>query len=120
MTVIGMDAVVFLRFCRMIRNMFLVLCITGVGILIPINVSYHGSWGTTKKDGWISIITPLGVGDKPGAHPIWAQVVVAWFFNIIVSVFLWWNYRKILNLRRRYFESEEYQNSLHSRTLMVG
>lgn len=120
--VIGMDAVVFLRFCRMIRNMFLVLCVTGIGILIPINVTHHNAYGATKDDKWVEIITPLRVADLPaqGQNPMWAQVVVAWLFNIIVAGFLWWNYRKILVLRRKYLDSEEYQNSLHARTLMVG
>lgn len=120
--VIGMDAVVFLRFCRMIRNMFLVLCITGIGILIPINVTHNGAYGVSKDQSWVVAITPLGVADDLAkkSYPVWAQVVVAWLFNGIVAGFLWWNYRKILALRRKYFESEEYQNSLHARTLMVS
>lgn len=39
--------------------------------------------------------------------------------NFVIGGFLWWNYRKVLQLRRMYFESEEYQHSLHARTLMV-
>lgn len=116
MVLIGMDATVFLRFCRMCRNMFLVLSITGIGILLPVNVRFHSSYGDQGPEQWVRIITPLYVHDKP----IWAQVVLAWAFNIIVAVFLWWNYKKILALRRLHFETEEYQNSLHSRTLMVS
>jgi len=38
----------------------------------------------------------------------------------LVSCFwLWINYRSVTRLRREYFESHEYQTSLHSRTLMV-
>jgi hypothetical protein len=36
---IGLDAVVFLRFLRMIRNIFLTLTVFGCGILIPVNVA---------------------------------------------------------------------------------
>lgn len=60
-------------------------------------------------------ITPR---DVYGA-PQWAGVVVAYCTNFVVIFFLWWNYRKVLALRRVYFESDEYQSSLHARTLMV-
>lgn len=36
MSQIGMDAIIFLRFIRMLRNMFLVLMALGVGILLPV------------------------------------------------------------------------------------
>lgn len=111
---IGMDATVFLRFVRMCRNMFAVLTVTGVGILLPVHYSEYNQTGELK-DNWVSMITPLHVWGKP----IWAQVVLAWVFNITVAGFLWFNYRKVLQLRRKYFESEEFQQSLHSRTLMV-
>lgn len=35
---IGLDAVIFLRFIRMLRNVFLVFSIIGLGIFIPLNV----------------------------------------------------------------------------------
>lgn len=113
---IGMDATVFLRFVRMCRNMFLTLSITGVGILLPIHISNFSSTGSINDTQWVTKITPLDVKESA----VWAQVVIAWVFNIIVASYLWWNYRKILQLRRKYFETEEYQTSLHSRTLMVG
>lgn len=117
---IGMDATIFLRFTRMCRNMFLVLALLGVGILVPIH--YTKTIEDTvlneqkEKDKWIMRITPLNVHGSP----VWAQVVVAWLFNITIAVFLWWNYRRVAQLRKQYFASEEYQNSLHSRTLMVS
>lgn len=115
---IGMDATVFLRVMRMCRNMFLVLALIGIGVLVPINstmsVKFPGA--PTNSNSWIMTITPLNVYGRV----LWSQVVIAWVFDIIVCFFLWWNYRRIMQLRRKYFESEDYQNSLHSRTLMVG
>lgn len=121
---IGMDATIFLRFTRMIRNMFLILTAIGVGIMVPINMSNYKETldGVTPKNGdkskteWLRRITPIGVWGSP----IWSQVALAWIFDIIIIGFLWWNYRKVLQLRRKYFESDEYQQSLHSRTLMVS
>ncbi|KAK5996726.1 hypothetical protein PT974_02066 [Cladobotryum mycophilum] len=115
---IGMDATVFLRVMRMCRNMFLVLAVIGVGILVPLTTIKSVKFQNEQnedKNAWILQITPLNVFGEP----IWAQVVVAWLFDIVICLFLWWNYRRVMQLRRKYFESDEYQNSLHSRTLML-
>ena len=114
---IGMDATVFLRFIRMLRNMFLVLTVVGAGILVPVNVS-NSSWvkdDPDKREGWLASITPLNTLGTA----IWSQTAVAWLFDLIIIGFLWWNYRKVYQLRRKFFESDDYQQSLHSRTLMV-
>lgn len=50
---------------------------------------------------------------------MWAQVIVAYLGNFIMCYFLWHNYRRVHALRRTYFQSSEYQNSLHARTLVV-
>lgn len=50
----------------------------------------------------------------------WAMVACAWMIDIVVCLFLWWNYRAVARLRREYFESKDYQNSLHARTLMIA
>lgn len=112
MNLVGMDATIFLRFTRMCRNMFVILALLGCAILIPINVRYNLS----STSNWLIRITPLNVGT--GDH-YWGIIVVAWLFNIIVCGFLWYNYTKVVQLRRQYFQSEEYQQSLHARTLMV-
>ena len=115
---LGMDATIFLRFVCMCRNMFLLLTVIGVGVLVPINLMNYKSNDSSQDKGqakWLLKITPRNVSGPA----IWSQVVVAWLFDLIIVFFLWWNYRKVLNLRRMYFESPEYQNSLHSRTLMV-
>lgn len=113
---IGLDAVVFLRFLRMIRNIFVVLTIIGCGILIPINVV----GGSPFYEQWSSIptlmkFTPQYIfGTK-----FWAFVIVAYLFQGTVCFFLWWNYRAVLKLRRAYFNTSEYKASLHSRTLLL-
>ena len=111
---IGMDATIFLRFVRMLRNIFLCLAILGLAILIPVNLNNLSDEG--KGEDFLVKVTPLHVWNEAQ----WAQVVVAYLCNIIVAGFLWWNYRKVVQLRRWYFESDEYQGSLHSRTLMVS
>lgn len=108
----GMDATIFLRFTRMCRNLFVTLSLVGCSILIPVNLTQ----GIFPNASMLQKITPMNVWNE--AH--WATVAVAWLFSITICGFLWWNYRKVLQLRRQYFESEEYQQSLHARTLMVS
>ena len=105
---VGLDAAVFMRFTRMMRNMFLVLAIVGCAILIPTNLVSGNSSG-------FNALTPLTVQGSA----IWAYVVVAYLFDVVIFYFLWANYRAILRLRRTYLDSTEYQRSLHSRTLLM-
>ena len=111
---IGMDAVVFLRFTRMLRNMFVALGLIGLCIMIPVNVTQGADFLKSGGSGF-AVMTPLFIF----GGGLWAQVVVAWATNIIVGYFLWHNYRRVHQLRRTYFESADYQASLHARTLLV-
>jgi calcium permeable stress-gated cation channel len=112
---VGMDATVFIRFIAMCRNMFLALSVVGCGILIPVYVV--GGKQQTKGQ-LISTFTKMTPSFLIGMS-FWGIVVAAWIINITVCFFLWWNYRAVTRLRRHYFESQEYQSSLHSRTVMV-
>ncbi|KAI1275189.1 hypothetical protein F5Y07DRAFT_183369 [Xylaria sp. FL0933] len=110
----GMDAALFIRVMQMCRNIFLVLSVLGTAVLLPIYWELN-----TQKQGkqkWFLRLTPANVWGEP----IWALVVLGYLFNIVMCGFLWWNYRQIRRLRRKYFESEEYQTSLSARTLMLN
>ncbi|KAI0172155.1 DUF221-domain-containing protein [Hypoxylon sp. FL1284] len=110
----GMDAAIFLRFTRMCRNIFLTLGIIGCGILLPIYYTFNED--KDEEEQWFKRLTPTTVWNQP----IWALVVTAYAINIVIIGFLWWNYRRVLQLRRIYFESKEYQQSLSARTLMLN
>ncbi|KAL2860611.1 hypothetical protein BJX68DRAFT_225739 [Aspergillus pseudodeflectus] len=109
---IGLDATIFIRFTKMCRNIFIFLSIIGCGVMIPLNLTQSQN---TNNATAFATMTPLYVK----ADAIWSQVVCAWCFDIIIAYFLWRNYRAVLVLRRRYFESSDYQRSLHARTLMI-
>ncbi|KAJ9214457.1 hypothetical protein DTO166G4_3861 [Paecilomyces variotii] len=111
---IGLDATVFLRFAKMLRNIFICLSIIGCTVMIPVNLAESSSEQTAQFSKF-SLMTPMYVSTTA----IWSQVVMAWAFDAIAIYFLWRNYVGICALRRRYFESSEYQRSLHARTLMV-
>lgn len=113
---IGLDAVLFLRFLRMIRNIFVVCSVIGCGILIPVTVvggsPLYKQWNDTAT---LLKITPQYIfGTK-----FWAYIIIAYFFQATVCGFIWWNYKAVFKLRRTYFDSAEYKASLHSRTLLV-
>lgn len=114
---IGMDATIFLRFMRMLRTMFFVLAILGCIIMLPVNISCNlkntgAVWGEGK---WFIITTPI----QAWGNCMYAHVLFAWVIDLFVMYLLWSNYRDIVRLRRNYFETPEYTNSLHSRSLMV-
>ena len=112
---IGLDATVFLRILKMCRNIFLTLSVFGCCILIPINLIKGARDKSWTAQTLVSKVTPINTsGDV-----VWGMVVCAWLFNIVVAGYLWWNYRAIRRLRRQYYDSPEYQASLHARTLMV-
>ncbi|KAF9871403.1 hypothetical protein CkaCkLH20_11050 [Colletotrichum karsti] len=112
---VGMDATIFLRFVRMCIFIFSTISVFALAILIPVYLN-NADKSSLKDAKWVEVITPIAVW---GEKAYWAQVAVAYLITFTVMGFLWWNYRKVMLLRRRYFESEEYQNSLHARTLMM-
>jgi calcium permeable stress-gated cation channel len=113
---IGLDAVIFLRFVRMLRNIFLVLTVVGCAILIPITVV----GGHEVYDHWSNIATLMKFTPQYiFGNKFWAFVICAYIFQATVCFFLWWNYRAVLRLRRAYFNSRDYRSSLHSRTLLL-
>ena len=116
---VGLDGTVFLRFTRMCRNLFLVMSVFGCGILIPTNIISSnkdiadGISNQTNRA--FAVMTPQFIFGSA----LWSHVVCAWIFDIVIAYFLWRNYRAVTRLRRQYFESPEYQRSLHARSLMM-
>lgn len=113
---IGLDAMIFLRFTRMCRNIFVILSVVCCLVMIPVNITQSGNTPFVNTLSTFATMTPLYVS----SDAIWSQVVCAWILDITIAFFLWWNYKRVLALRRRFFESSDYQRSLHARTLMVS
>ena len=114
---VGMDAVIFLRFTKMCRNIFLVLSIVGCGVLIPVHIFESSNYPTASPtQRAFATMTPQYVLE--GA-PMWSHVVCTWVFDMTIIFFLWRNYRAVARLKRLYFESSEYRSSLHSRTIWL-
>lgn len=112
---VGLDATVFLRFTKMCRNILIILSMAGCGVYIPLNLVENAKNSDMAQLSTFMKFTPLGVWGKA----CWAHVLLCYFFDSIICYFVWSNYKAVARLRRDYFDSPEYQNSLHSRTLMV-
>ena len=115
--VVGPDAAIFIRFASMCRNIFLALTIFGCAIILPTNI-LAGKNLYSKFDGvpTLAKITPQYVIGEAA----WAYVICAYIFDGIVAYYLLANYKAVVNLRRKFFESSDYQGSLHARTVMVS
>lgn len=115
---LGLDAIVFLRFLRMCRTIFLCLSVIGCLVVIPVNVtcSLKAAPAGEREVSiqWLTLMTSNFTG-----RCMWAHVIIAWVFDAIIVYILYINYVAITKLRKNYFESPEYQVSLHARTLMV-
>ncbi|EPS29851.1 hypothetical protein PDE_04801 [Penicillium oxalicum 114-2] len=111
---VGLDAAIFLRFTKMCRNIFIFFSIIGCLVLVPVNVSQSHTDSAAQSA--LNRMTPLYVTNVTA---IWSQVACAYCFDAILAFFLWRNYKAVRDLRRQYFQSSEYQRSLHARTLMV-
>ncbi|RHZ87104.1 hypothetical protein Glove_40g12 [Diversispora epigaea] len=115
---IGLDAVMFIRFITLCRNLFLWFFILGCAIIVPINV-----YGTLQDRGNLpstdNPLAILSIAFLKQSNWFWTHVVLTWLFSVILYRFLYTQYKEYSKLKLDYFSSEEYQKSLHSRTLLV-
>ncbi|OLL26254.1 hypothetical protein NEOLI_000303, partial [Neolecta irregularis DAH-3] len=115
---IGVDSLVFLRFHRMMRITFFLFAALGCFVVIPMNIGINlgTAVGRSKRNkdplSLCSIQTVSG-------NLLWIYILFAWLFIALFLWILYVNYQGIIRLRTKYFQSSEYQNSLHSRTLLV-
>ncbi|KAH8929123.1 DUF221-domain-containing protein [Atractiella rhizophila] len=112
---IGLDAVTFLRFLRMGRWMFTLIAIATLGILVPIDIIYNVKNVDSSRRDFFTSITIKNVR----GNALYGHVAAAYVVTIIVYFFLWRNYSKMLELRWRYFRSNEYQRMLSARSIIA-
>src|SRR5690606_3925115 len=118
---IGLDAVVFIKFLRMCRWLFIVLAIVGCCVLIPINVVGTSNSADNNLNGTIpeDKIGLLSIKYVLDPKWLWAHVAMTWTFTLVLFWFFWQAYQSFLDYRIGYFRSDEYQTNMASRTLML-
>lgn len=115
---IGLDAVIFLRFLRLCRNYLALIAIIGCGAIIPINVIGTNTIANSTATVKTNPLLKLTVSGLSGNWMI-PHIAFSYVFTILLMIMIWVNYKSVVHLRQRYFSSDEYQSSLHSRTLMM-
>lgn len=118
--ILGLDAIAYLRFTRMMR-----WCVTIVGIflcavLIPIDVisNVHDRSSSSASDDQSNWLVMITMRDVHGSN-LWAHVAMSYFATLVSLAFLWYNWRHMLKLRWAWYRSPEYQNALYARTLLI-
>jgi len=112
---IGLDAVTFLRFNRLLRQLFAGVVVLTGGILIPINVVYNLNNVDKNARDSLSMLT---IRDVSGDW-LYAHVVVTYLITIMIIVAVWFHWRAIIKLRHAWFRSPEYLQSFYARTIQI-
>ncbi|KAF8622662.1 hypothetical protein AX15_006773 [Amanita polypyramis BW_CC] len=112
---IGIDAVTFLRFLRLLRWLFTGIAALTCATLIPIDITYNLRNVDKKKRDVLSILTIRDVG---GAW-LYAHVIVTYLVSFLIVYCVDVHWRQMIRLRRTWFRSPEYLQSFYARTLLV-
>ncbi|KIY50261.1 DUF221-domain-containing protein [Fistulina hepatica ATCC 64428] len=112
---LGLDAVTFLRFLRLMRWL-----ITGVAlmvgcILIPINVVYNLKHVSSSGRDALSMLT---IRDISG-DILFVAVGVTYLITLFILGIVHMHWKAMIHLRSTWFHSPEYQTAFYARTLSV-
>ena len=108
---VGLDAVAFLQFLRMLRWLFTCVAIIACSALIPTNVVYN-IWNVRD------VLSMLTLRDLEGSV-LFVHIAATYVFTFLVLGFVWYYWKKILELRYTWFRSPEYMQSFYARTIMI-
>ena len=112
---IGLDAVVFLRFLRLLRWLFTGVAALTCGILIPINIAFNLKNVKSNQRDILSILT---IRDVTGSF-LYAHVVVTYLITLLIIYTVNIHWQAMVKLRQEWFRSPEYLQSFYARTLQV-
>ncbi|KZT14472.1 hypothetical protein NEOLEDRAFT_503266, partial [Neolentinus lepideus HHB14362 ss-1] len=115
---IGLDAIAFLRFLRMLRWLFTAIAVLVCATLIPVNLTYnlkHYQNSSTTPD----ILSMLTVSNMYGTDLLFVHIVVTYGITALVMAFVYVHWKNMVRLRQNWFRSPEYQQSFYARTLIV-
>ncbi|KAG8986001.1 hypothetical protein FRB90_004283, partial [Tulasnella sp. 427] len=110
---IGLDAVAFLRFLRLMRWLFLGVAVLCCGVLIPIDFAYNSQHIQKNNRNFLNSLT-IANCDKRHLTDFGTL-----FQAFMVLGFVWWHWREMVRLRHQWFRSPEYNRSFYARTLMI-
>ncbi|KAJ3936997.1 MAG: hypothetical protein NXY57DRAFT_35556 [Lentinula lateritia] len=112
---LGLDAVTFLRFGRLMRWLFTGVTLLTCGILIPVNAIYNVKEVTSANRDILSILTIRDVSGKI----LFVHVAVSYLITFLIIGLVYIHWKKMVELRRQWYRSPEYVQSFYARTLQV-
>ncbi|KEP52413.1 tranport-associated late exocytosis protein [Rhizoctonia solani 123E] len=112
---IGLDAVTFLRFLRLLRWSF-----TGVAFVSVAGIGVF-DYVYNLKNVNASDRNPLSMFTIENIHgqALYVHVAGAYVITLIILGSIWWHWREMVKLRLQWFRSSEYLESFYARTLMI-
>jgi hypothetical protein len=111
---IGLDAVAFLRFMRLMRWLFTFTALVTCGVLVPLDFTYNLS---VKPVGY-NILTAMTIQDVQGVR-LWAHIGAIYIITAVLASLVFHHWRVVYKFRNRWFRSSEYQRLFHARTLCI-
>ncbi|KAG6867794.1 hypothetical protein C0993_010989 [Termitomyces sp. T159_Od127] len=112
---IGLDAVAFLRFNRLMRWLFLGVAGLTCAVLIPVNVTYNLKNVDAKKRDILSMLTIRDVG----GNLLYVHVAVTYLITLMIIGIVHVHWKAMIKLRHAWFRSPEYLESFYARTLTI-
>lgn len=112
---IGLDAVAFLRFLRLLRWLFTGTIILTCGVLLPINILYNRDHPPKYSD----VLSVTTIRDVKGIV-LYAHVAVTYLITILLIVLVYFHWRDMVKLRHQWFRSPEYIQAFYARTISIN
>jgi hypothetical protein len=104
---IGLSAVGFLRFIRMMRSIFSLVALLTCVVLIPINVTYNFRHVPSSDRNLFSILT---IRDVRGNH-LFGPVGMVYIITAVVTAVVWPYWSTIMRLCAQFFRFSKYARS---------
>lgn len=93
----GIDALVYMRFLKLCVKIALVIMPCGIAVLLPLNYYGNGSLHGLDKVAMSNI--------KEGSSKVWAHLVAAWFYTVIICYLLYEEWKVYIMYRQEYLTS---------------
>jgi len=112
---IGLDAVTFLRFLRLLRWLFTAVALLTCAVLIPINVTQSIR---NLPQGPKNILLMLTIRNVSG-NWLFVHVGISYLITFMIVFAVNYHWKVMVRLRHEWFRSPEYLQSFYARTLAV-
>ncbi|KAI9599153.1 hypothetical protein BDF19DRAFT_116931 [Syncephalis fuscata] len=106
----GLDAYMFLRFLRLSRRLFIIYCVIGLPIMMPLNIIDQGDLDGVQE--WT-------VGNVTNPRRFWGHVVCSYLFVCIAMFYMVRELNVYIRLRHAYLTSSGYRKRPEATTMLI-